>query len=134
MKLFGHTKPAPIIERRSGPRTRVDCPATMLMPSGDRPGRLFDISTTGARFLTDDPPAQGVSAILDWTMYEAYCHVTWVKPGMCGVEFDRPIPARVVEDLVETAPAGPRAARGSADGRASSGDGRPPAPPTRFVG
>lgn len=128
MKLFARTKPTPVNELRTVPRTRVDCLATLLLPSGDRPGRLFDISTDGARFVTDAPPAVGVSAILDWTMYEVYCTVIWVKPGMCGVRFDRAIPARVVEDLVAAAPAGPRLVN-SADGTAGS---QTPAP-QRFV-
>ena len=132
MRLFARTKPEPVIERRGGPRTRVDCLATMLMPSGNRPGRLFDISTTGARLVTDDPPAKGVSAILDWTMHEAYCHVIWTKPGMCGLEFDRPLPQGVIDELVkETGPAAGASPRPAAGNREQ---GRNPAPPTRFVG
>ncbi|WP_338244633.1 PilZ domain-containing protein [Aurantiacibacter hainanensis] len=132
MKLFARTKPAPVIERRGGPRSRVNCLATMLMPSGNRTGRLFDISTTGARLLIDEPPPMGVSAILDWTMRDAYCHVIWTKPGMCGVEFDRPLPQGVIDELVNEAGAGP-----GANVRPVSGDqtgGLNPAPPRRFVG
>lgn len=129
MKLFGNAKPAPVTEQRTKPRIRVDCLATLAMPSGDRPGRLFDISTDGARFVTEVPPAKGVSAILDWEMHEAYCHVIWTKPGMCGVEFDRPLPAQVVEDLVAANPAGPRLVH-PAQGSGPAGN----APPTRFVG
>lgn len=132
MRLFARTKPEPVIERRGGPRTRVDCLATMLMPSGNRPGRLFDISTTGARLVTDDPPAKGVSAILDWTMHEAYCHVIWTKPGMCGVEFDRPLPQGVIDELVRQA--GPTAGAAARPTLGNREDGRNPAPPTRFVG
>ena len=106
MKLFARTKPAPVIERRGGPRTRVDCLATMLMPSGNRTGRLFDISTTGARIVIDEPPPKGVSAILDWTTHDVYCLVIWTKPGMCGVEFDRPLPQGVIDALVNEAGAG----------------------------
>jgi len=130
MRLFARTKPASVPERRSTPRTRVDCLATMLMPSGNRHGRLFDISTTGARLVTEDPPAKGVSAILDWNLHEAYCKVTWVKPGMCGVEFDRPISTKVVEDLVKVAAAGPRLVHPSSGDQPGSDDN---APPTRFV-
>lgn len=128
MRLFGNAKPVSGAEQRVKPRTRVDCLATLAMPSGDRLGRLFDISTDGARFVTDSPPAKGVSAILDWEMHEAYCHVIWTKPGMCGVQFDRPLPAKVVEDLAAAAPAGSRLAN-PAGGHAGGGN----APPTRFV-
>ncbi|WP_120078455.1 PilZ domain-containing protein [Aurantiacibacter odishensis] len=131
MKLFARTKPVSAPERRSGPRTRVDCLATMLMPTGNRSGRLFDISTTGARLTTQDPPPKGVSAILDWSLHEAYCHVIWTKPGMCGVEFDRPLPQRVLDELIEEASTGPRLVHRSTDDDSPGGS---PRPPTRFVG
>jgi hypothetical protein len=102
----------------------------MLMPSGNRTGRLFDISTSGARLVTENPPPKGVSAILDWNLYEAYCQVIWVKPGMCGVEFDRPLPAKVIEDLAREAGVGPRLVQPNSTA-SHSGQGK--APPTRFV-
>ena len=109
MKLFARARPAQVPERRGGPRTRVDCLATLLMPSGDRPGRLFDISANGARLATQVPPAAGCACILDWPGYEAYCRVTWSKPGMCGVEFDKPLSPEVLQDTIDKAPAGSRA-------------------------
>ncbi len=130
MKLFARTKTVSAPERRSGPRMRVDCLATLLMPSGNRTGRLFDISTTGARLVTEDAPAKGVSAILDWNSYEAYCHVIWTKQGMCGVQFDKPVPQRVIDDLVEEAGAGPRLVHPAQGDEDAGGVMRPP---TRFV-
>ena len=109
MKLFARSKPAIADERRiAGPRVRVDCMATMLMPSGDRPARLFDISIGGARITLQEPPAKGVSAILDWGSHEAYCKVIWSKPGMCGVQFDKPIASKLIDELAKDAPSGPR--------------------------
>ncbi len=108
MKLFGREKTAPVPERRSSPRTRVDCTAILVMPSGNADGRLFDISDTGARITTDKPPGNGVAAILEWPHGEAYCHIIWSKPGMCGVQFDRPLPASVLKATIESAPSGPR--------------------------
>ena len=136
MRLFTRAKPDSFPERRGGPRVRVDCLANMLMPSGDRTGRLFDISTTGARFVTDDPPAKGISAILDWSLHEAYCMVVWAKPGMCGVEFDRPLPQRVIDDLVREISARSRPASTVRPAPAPGMDSAvidPAAPPKRFV-
>ncbi|MWV28141.1 PilZ domain-containing protein [Aurantiacibacter rhizosphaerae] len=133
MKLFARTKAAPAADRRAAPRIRVNHPATMVMPSGNRTGRIFDISINGARFVTDDPPATGVGVILDWTMHEAYCQVTWTKPGMCGVQFDRSLPARVVEELSQAAPSGPRPVKSAVTPLPDKAP-RHPAPPTRFVG
>ncbi|RJY08688.1 PilZ domain-containing protein [Aurantiacibacter aquimixticola] len=127
MKLFARAKQDALPERRSGPRTRVDCLAKMLMPSGDRPGRLFDISANGARFHTEVPPAKGSSGILDWTVHEAYCHVTWSAPGMCGVTFDKPLNAKALRDTIDAAAAGALGAA-SADNDVSphpSGQARP---------
>ena len=109
MKLFSRAKPVQAPERRGGPRVRVDCIATLLMPSGDRPGRLFDISATGARLATQVPPSTGSAGILDWSIHEAYCKVTWSKPGMCGVTFDRPLSKEALQQTLEKAPAGTRA-------------------------
>ncbi len=134
MKLFARTKAVQAPERRSAPRTRVDCLATMILPSGNRPGRLFDISIHGARFITEDPPAKGVGVILDWTMHEAYCQVLWTKPGMCGVQFDRPLPNRVVEELVQASTDGPRLVSSDRDAASAAGGHAAPSPPTRFVG
>ncbi|MGB3794952.1 MAG: PilZ domain-containing protein [Alteraurantiacibacter sp.] len=134
MKLFARAKAEQVAERRSAPRTRVNCPATMVMPSGNRQGRLFDISINGARFITDDPPAQGVGVILDWTTHEAYAQITWTRPGMCGVQFDRPLPVRVVEDLAENAHARPRPVKSAPATSPATNTQRPPSPPTRFAG
>lgn len=137
MKLFTRAKPDPFPERRIEPRTRVDHPASMLMPSGERPGRLHDISATGARFATENPPAKGVSAILDWKMHEVYCMVVWTKPGMCGVEFDKPIAQKVIDDLVEASPDGPRLVHSTdqdaGEGATPGEPGAPGAPPQRFI-
>ncbi|WP_052761755.1 PilZ domain-containing protein [Aurantiacibacter luteus] len=108
MKLFMRAKPDPHPERRAAARVRVNAPAKLLMPSGDRPGHIFDVSTDGARFMTQSPPPKGMSAILEWADYEAYCMVSWQRPGMCGVEFDRPISQQAVDRLARECPAGPR--------------------------
>ncbi|QZH74883.1 MAG: PilZ domain-containing protein [Erythrobacter sp.] len=125
MRLFGREKTIPAPERRGAPRVRVDCLATLVMPSGNVAGRLFDISDVGARLSMENPPGMGCGAILEWPWGEAFCHITWVKPGMCGVTFDRPLLARVLNETIESAPAGPRLVhsgqRESTQGTASPG-------------
>lgn len=108
MKLFGRVQTMPIPERRGAPRTRVDCLATLIMPSGNIPGRLFDISDVGARLTMDNPPGAGCAAILEWPWGETFCRISWAKPGMCGVAFDRPLPAKILQETIESAPTGPR--------------------------
>ncbi len=134
MKLFARAKPVQAPERRGGPRTRVDCMANLLMPSGDRPGRLFDISASGARLATQVPPAAGCAGILDWSIHEAYCRVTWSKPGMCGIEFDKPLSPEALKETIEKAPAGSRAlpAGHANDAGTDSQDRKDGSPPTRL--
>ncbi len=104
MGLFSKTRAVAESERRVAKRVRVDCPATLLMPSGDRQGRLYDISEDGARFLTDNPPAKGCSAILEWPVHEIYCKVIWSNSEGCGLEFDRNIPGAIVNETAARSP------------------------------
>lgn len=132
MKLFAREKEKPVIERRSSPRTRVDCMVVMVNPSGNVAGRLFDISETGARITAEKPPGKGCAVILDWPYGEAYGFITWSKPGMCGVQFEAPIPLTMLEKTIEEAPSGPRLvhsaepANGDAESDAKSAGDRPP--------
>jgi hypothetical protein len=128
MRLFGREKTVPVAERRGTPRVRVDCMATLVMPSGNVAARLFDISDIGARLTTANPPGVGCGAILEWPWGEAFCHISWVKPGMCGVTFDRPLLARVLHQTIESAPSGPRLVH---NGEPASTSAKP-APPRLF--
>ena len=104
MGLFGKAKVISEAERRTARRVRIDCPATLLMPSGNRDGRLFDISEEGARFTTDNPPAQGCSTILEWPVHEAFARVIWSNSTGCGLAFDRPISTAIVNETAARAP------------------------------
>ncbi len=108
MKLFARDNPTPVPERRSSPRTRVDCMVTLNLPAGNVPGRLFDISESGARITAESPPGKGCAVILEWAYGEAYGFITWSKPGMCGLQFERAIPAKMLEDTIKNAPGGPK--------------------------
>ena len=100
MGLFSRAKPGDAPERRQSRRYRVDCKARLIMPSGDRTGRLFDLSEDGARVRTDNPPPKGCSAILEWGANEAYAHVIWANHDSCGLRFDKPLPRQIVEKSV----------------------------------
>jgi len=85
------------IERRNAARIPVSCPARLRTCFGDRMGTLSDLSTSGARFLADDPPKEGTTALLEWEGHDAICRVVWSKSGMCGILFDRPIARHIVD-------------------------------------
>jgi hypothetical protein len=96
MNFARATAPLPI-ERRGDPRTPINCPARLRTCFGDRTGSLSDLSISGARFHTDDPPKEGTTALLEWESHDAICRVVWTKGSTCGVIFERPIPRHIVE-------------------------------------
>ena len=100
MGIFRREDGALRLDRRVKPRLRVDCEARMLMTSGDRPGRLVNLSEDGAEIEMDNPPARGISALLLWDSHEYYGKVVWVKDTSCSFTFERPISSVVVLDTV----------------------------------
>ena len=90
-------------ERRGDQRARLECPARLHLTVGIRTGVLWDLSSTGARFHTDNPPPAGMTALLQWQSHEAFCKVVWATADMCGVTFDRPLSRALVEGSVEEA-------------------------------
>lgn len=95
--VFGRATATIPTERRANPRTQVSCAARLRTSFGDREGTLSDLSISGARFHTPDPPKEGSTALLEWESYDAMCRVVWVRNGVCGLLFDRPIPRHVVD-------------------------------------
>ena len=75
-------------------------------------GTLWDLSITGARFHTANPPPVGMTALLQWQTHEAFCKVIWATGDTCGLVFDRPLKRSQVDETVqdEAARNGPVAA------------------------
>ena len=88
-------------ERRGAIRNPVECPAQLHLTVGIRPGMVADLSTSGARFQTDNPPPTGMTALLKWQDYEAFCKVVWSRDGMCGVQFDRPLSPAMLDGTLQ---------------------------------
>ncbi len=63
---------------------------------GNWNGLLWDLSETGARVQVENPPASGLTALITWEDHERLCRIVWATGEMCGVVFDRPIPAAAV--------------------------------------
>lgn len=105
------------IERRAAGRARTDCPVRLRTPGTDWHGRLWDLSEAGARVQVANPPAQGTTCLIGWQANELFCRVMWSMDDMCGVLFERPIPAAaVMETLGEPepeVPSGPAASVGN---------------------
>ena len=99
MGLFRAQATAKQSDRRSSIRYRLDCPAQLSMPSGERQGWLYDISIDGARFTTNNAPPTGTSGLLEWGAHEAFGKVIWANEEGCGIEFERPISMNIIEQL-----------------------------------
>lgn len=87
-------------ERRRSARFTIDIPVTLRTISGDRECRMANISDTGAKLETAEPPREGISGWLIMGEEELYCTVIWANEGACGVEFER---ALGEERLIEIA-------------------------------
>jgi len=115
MGFFRAHAAAQQVERRSSARYRVDCPAQLRMPMGDRKGWLYDISQDGARFTTSNPPPAGTSGLLEWGVHEVFGKIIWSNGEGCGIEFERPIARELIEGMAAraAAPTGPVAKFGN---------------------
>jgi hypothetical protein len=87
-------------ERRLADRTQVGCPAQLHLTTGIRVGTLWDLSQTGARVHTAEPPRPGTTALLKWQANEAFCKVVWSRDDMCGIAFDRPLKDGMVSETL----------------------------------
>lgn len=98
MRLFAAEAVSLAAERRAVARTLVDCHARLHLPSGYRHGKLANISELGARMELDRPPPPGATVLLLWRTHEAFCKVAWANETACGLTFERPLRAHVLED------------------------------------
>src|SRR5689334_18190986 len=104
---------APVpLDRRNAQRSRLECQAILQLTVGTRMGNLWDLSTGGARFQTDNPPPVGMTALLKWHSHEAFCQVVWKTEDSCGIAFHKPLSPAMVDNSVqeEAARSGPVAA------------------------
>ena len=95
---LARTTPATYADRRSAPRTRVSGSARLRTAFAHYHGELWDLSTTGARFLVANPPNEGISALLEWDGRDVLCRVAWSRDGMSGLQFEKPISRAIVEN------------------------------------
>jgi hypothetical protein len=102
---FGRAISPNPVERRAAQRTPVNGAARVRTCFGDRAGSLSDLSVTGARLQTVDPPRAGTTALLEWEGHDSICRVVWSKPDSCGLVFEPPLPRHIVEKYA--VPAGP---------------------------
>lgn len=87
-------------DQRASARVKIAIEARLRLTIGDRPGRLVDLSETGARFSLPNPPPEGAPAILLWFTHEVFCKVIWTAQDACGLKFDRPLGQEIVLEAI----------------------------------
>ncbi|MCJ2181761.1 PilZ domain-containing protein [Novosphingobium sp. 1949] len=73
--------------RRRQSRLRVRLPATLETRAESHQAILADLSTTGARVLSDARLPAGCEVVLAWAGYEAFGEVIWCQHNQCGIAF-----------------------------------------------
>ena len=82
--------------RRSQSRLRVRLPARLTTVSEIQNAMLLDLNMYGAKLALNHPVKIGAEAVVEWSEFEAFGLVNWVRGSQCGLEFIDPIPAKVL--------------------------------------
>ena len=77
--------------RRNRSRLRVRLPAKLETRTETSRVILVDLSTTGARVLSENLPKVGTEAVLHWDKYEAFGEVVWAEGVHGGIAFFDPL-------------------------------------------
>ena len=85
--------------RRRSSRQPVVLAASALAIDCSRSGVIADLSENGARFQGRGLPGPGREILLTVGSKEVFGTVAWHEHEECGVTFDPPLPAAIVESL-----------------------------------
>ena len=102
-------------DRRRTARFVTDIAVVLRTVLGNRDCRISNISDLGAKLEMATPPPEGIAACLIMGREEIFCTVKWSQESACGVEFDRAISDRLLNEIAqeEVKKAGPVANRGN---------------------
>jgi hypothetical protein len=87
----------------------VELPARLVTLDGFIQAVLLDLSFKGAKVLVGAELKVGKEAELSWDSFGAFCTITWISDGQCGLKFDEPLPPHVLiatRDLADANPSG----------------------------
>ncbi|MCD2323371.1 PilZ domain-containing protein [Sphingomonas sp. IC-56] len=89
-------------ERRRAPRAKLFQPAEMGARGGDVRVHVLNLSTSGALVYGDRTPSEGEQVRLTCGIALGVGRVAWVSGRRFGVQFLRPLPQVVVEQVLRT--------------------------------
>lgn len=87
-------------ERRQAPRAKLFQPAEMRARGGDVRVHVLNLSTSGALVYGDGTPVPGEQVRLTCGISLGMCRVAWVSGRRFGVEFLKPLPQVMVEQVL----------------------------------
>ncbi len=96
--------------RRGDSRVRAPIPALLITMSDRRSAVLLDISQSGARVRSKDPPGEGTELFLQVGGVDVYARVAWQDGTALGLVFETRIDAWDVEYLRANSRKAPSAA------------------------
>ncbi len=80
-------------------RSTVSMSAAMTTMSAYHFPELTDISANGAKLRGSPLPPKGTVGLLRSGALEMLCRVVWSHDGECGVQFDEPLPMRLLRQI-----------------------------------
>lgn len=86
-------------ERRRAERLAVLLPGTIMLLDGEFACAIEDISTTGARIVSDATLTVGRELLLRSSPLDELCSVAWVAGQAAGLEFIDEVPLGLVRQL-----------------------------------
>jgi hypothetical protein len=84
---------------RSMARLAIELEAGLVLPERTSRCALENVSRTGCRLRSGEPPRIGATVLVKIERIEALGSVTWVKGNRCGIIFEEPLEVRAFERL-----------------------------------
>lgn len=87
---------AGMLDRRRAKRASVLLPASVVTMSAYRYLEVVNLSASGAKLRGSMAPAVAKTALFRLDQLQVLCKVVWATDELCGVQFEEPIPPRVL--------------------------------------
>lgn len=90
-------------DRRGIGRATIDIDAYLDTREGRQKVRLIDLSQTGAHLVLSQPEAVR-EGVLKWLDFDTFGIAIWSEGEELGLQFDRPLSPRIVDETHRRAP------------------------------
>ena len=94
--------------RRTAPRQAAPLVVVITTLRDSHSAILIDLSQTGVRIRGDNLPDEGAELVVSVEALRSFGTIAWKSDGECGIAFDMPLPADVVDTIRHKAAKGAR--------------------------